>query len=96
MRAIGIQSVDMESARTESLRTVESQLELLELALHALRHGSPHVTDEYIETVIAAQNKHLASLRDQCPFISLPSSLTFGLHGTLRGAVLSARWAVKG
>lgn len=44
---------DLEKERTAMVRKVKAALPLLGDALHALRNGSPHVTDEYLERVIA-------------------------------------------
>ena len=44
---------DLEKERTAMVRKVNRAIPLLEDALHALRNGSPHVTDEYLERVIA-------------------------------------------
>lgn len=46
---------DLDDARTAMLRSSRSALLLLEDALHALRDGSTHITDEFLERSI----KHL-------------------------------------
>jgi hypothetical protein len=43
---------DLETARTAAKRQLVDQRELLALALHALRDGSPHVTQEYLERAL--------------------------------------------
>jgi hypothetical protein len=45
---------DYECRITRLRRAITDDVELLELGLHALRHGSPHVTEEYLERVITA------------------------------------------
>jgi hypothetical protein len=45
-------SIDAIAELGKLRRVVRSQRELLELGLHALRAGRPHVTDEYVERAI--------------------------------------------
>lgn len=44
---------DFEAMRTRQLRTARRNKELLDNALLALRNGSPAVTDDHVERVIA-------------------------------------------
>jgi hypothetical protein len=53
-----------ESLRTRIVRGLDRQLELLTDGLHALRNGSPEVTEEFIERSIAAIESDAAQLRD--------------------------------
>ena len=43
---------DLERERTALVRSAGRAVEMLELALHALRHDRPMVTDEFVERVI--------------------------------------------
>jgi len=45
---------DLERERTKAIRTLREQKDLLSDALHALRNGSPAVTEEFLERSIAA------------------------------------------
>lgn len=54
---------DYETVRTHALRTLLRQTDLLDDALHALRNGSPHVTDEFVERVRDDIDAEIAWLR---------------------------------
>lgn len=54
---------DTERTRTHAVRTISNTLPLLTDALHALTHGSPDVTAEFIERVRDALTAELALLR---------------------------------
>lgn len=43
---------DVERARTKLVRAANAAETLLHDALHALRNGSPHITDEFIDRAI--------------------------------------------
>jgi hypothetical protein len=45
---------DLATDNARACRVVRAQVEMLDLALHALRHGSPDVTDEYVERALEA------------------------------------------
>lgn len=45
---------DIETKRADASRTIQAQLQWLDLARHALANGSPHVTSEYLERVYTA------------------------------------------
>jgi hypothetical protein len=56
---------DFESLRTRVIRMLERQGDLLSDGLHALRHGSTTVTDEYLERAIDALHKERDQLKSQ-------------------------------
>jgi hypothetical protein len=56
---------DAETTRAHALNMLRNNTELLTLGLHALRNGSPDVTDEYIERVRDAMDAEIAWLRDR-------------------------------
>jgi hypothetical protein len=45
---------DTERQRTHALRTIRRQNELLDDALHAIRHGSYATAEEFVERALAA------------------------------------------
>jgi hypothetical protein len=54
---------DAETTRTHPIRTLKDSVDLLTDALHALRNGSPHVTDEFVERVRDAIDAEIKWLR---------------------------------
>lgn len=56
---------DYELLRTRVIRRLTSQIELLSDGLHALRHGSPEVTDEYLDRALSAFRQEVDSLRER-------------------------------
>lgn len=55
---------DYEVLRTRVIRRLTTQIELLSDGLHALRNGSPEVTDEYLDRALSAFRQEVESLRD--------------------------------
>jgi hypothetical protein len=55
---------DYESLRTRVIRRLTAQIELLGDGLHALRNGSPEVTDEYLDRALTAFGRDVESLRE--------------------------------
>lgn len=55
---------DGEKARTVVLRGALNAIALLTDGLHALRHGSPEITDEFIDRSITHLTKAVASCRE--------------------------------
>ncbi|MFZ4434513.1 MAG: hypothetical protein ACOYOQ_15070, partial [Microthrixaceae bacterium] len=55
---------DYEQLRARVIRLLDGQLGLLEDGLHALRHGSTSVTEEFLERVIDDTVKQLGRLRE--------------------------------
>lgn len=55
---------DYELLRTRVIRRLTTQIELLSDGLHALRHGSLEVTDEYLDRALSAFRHEVASLKD--------------------------------
>jgi hypothetical protein len=55
---------DYESLRSQQVRSLSQQTSLLEDGLHALRHDSPAVTEEYMERVIESLREDMQRLRD--------------------------------
>lgn len=53
---------DAERMRTFAVRGVMADIDLLVDARHALTHGSPEVTAEFIERVLSSQRTLLATL----------------------------------
>ena len=58
---------DYETLRTQQVRNLARQTQLLEDGLHALRSGSGGVAEEYMERVIEALRAELDSLRNRTP-----------------------------
>ena len=50
---------------TADLRMLVAHRDLLTDALHALRNGSPHVTDEYIERTLSAMSNRIDAIRSR-------------------------------
>jgi hypothetical protein len=55
---------DYEALRTSTLRALIRQADLLDDGLHALRHGSPTVTEEFMERSLIATRERIEILRD--------------------------------
>lgn len=55
---------DYEIVRTLMLRRALENEQMLQDALHALRNGAPHVTDEFIERTIARLGNDVQYLRE--------------------------------
>jgi hypothetical protein len=55
---------DYERLRSQQVRGLAQQTSLLEDGLHALRHDSPAVTEEYMERVIESLREDMQRLRD--------------------------------
>lgn len=56
---------DHETTRTHAIRTLARQVDLLTNGLHAIRHGSPAVADEFMDRALVALTRELAWLRDR-------------------------------
>lgn len=56
---------DHETTRTHAIRAIADQVDLLTDGLHALRHGSPAVADEFMDRALDALTRELAWLRDR-------------------------------
>jgi hypothetical protein len=56
---------DYEKLKTRVMRVLVKQIDLLTDGLHALRHGSSSITDEYIERSVITLNEELVQLRDR-------------------------------
>jgi hypothetical protein len=56
---------DYEKLKTRVTRVLVKQIDLLTDGLHALRHGSSSITDEYIERSVNTLNEELVQLRDR-------------------------------
>ena len=54
---------DYTTLRTRVIRVLGKQIDLLEDGLHALRHGSSSITDEYIERSVHTLKKELGQLK---------------------------------
>jgi hypothetical protein len=54
---------DIETLRENALRTMIEQVDLLTDALHALRNGSPDVTDEFLDRAITSMTRHITAHR---------------------------------
>lgn len=54
-----------EKVVTADLRMLIYHRDLLTDALHALRNGSPHVTDEYIERTLSAMSGRIDAIRSR-------------------------------
>lgn len=54
---------DRELLRAHASRTIARQVDLLTDGLHALRNGSPHVTEEFLERAIVALTAEVSHLR---------------------------------
>ena len=54
---------DYEKVRTGALRNVTADIDMLGDALHALRAGSPHVTDEFVDRTLTRLRKTVDILR---------------------------------
>jgi len=50
---------------TADLRMLVAHRDLLTDALHALRNGSPHVTDEYIDRTLSAMTDRIDAIRSR-------------------------------
>lgn len=50
---------------TADLRMLQQYRNLLDDGLHALRNGSPHVTEEFIERTMDAMTKRIEAIRSR-------------------------------
>lgn len=54
---------DLDTARTAALRMADTYARLLTDGLHALRNGSPHVAEEFMERTVDALERSRDALR---------------------------------
>ena len=73
------------------IRRLTTQIELLSDGLHALRNGSPEVTDEYLDRALSAFRQEVESLRDSDGEPAMIVGFDFGTTNTLISVVVGDR-----
>lgn len=56
---------DFETMRIDTVRVISQQIESLEDALDALRHGQTHITEEFVSRSIRKLQQRLSTLQSR-------------------------------